>query len=230
MHPKFESLVDRLVSKMEMSQVPVPGFIIGLSGTDSLVAFMLCYRAAEKMGITNYVHGVHLYVEKRTWFDKEIIPWLDEHFIGANVKALSGMLHFSDEYRWAAIRERAKSENLWTVGTMNATEKALGKYSLASTAVSLQSLQKLWKTEILDICRAYEVPSIAIENSMIPDCMCGRDEFYADNIRLIDSLLSFGKIEFNSWDKDYPKIKKALEYIQTEKTNNGFRDRIPYTL
>lgn len=225
-HPKFEALVDRLVTKMQMSQTPVPGFIIGLSGTDSIVAYMLCYRAARKLSLAQHVIGIH-YCDKMTWIVREIMPWLWQTFpLGSNFVAEPKGGN-RDEFRWADMHVRAKESDLWTVGTMNATEKALGKYSLLSTAVSIQPLQTLYKSTILEICEAYNVPRIAIENARIPDCLCGRDDFAAENIEIIDALLRF---DGNPLQGKSDKIDKAMAYIKQCKVENGFRDRVPYTI
>jgi NH3-dependent NAD+ synthetase len=210
-----------------MSQVPVPGFIIGLSGTDSIVAYMLCFTAAKRLGIEERVTAIHYRYHTESKFEKAVLPWLYQNYSDGSQQAYPQLIDKnSDEFRWASLHEYAKEYDYWTVGTMNATEKALGKYSLLSTAVSIQPIQSLYKTTILEICEAYGVPQVAIDNSRIPDCMCGRDEFAAENIELIDKILRHESLSLY----DPEKIDKAMNYIRTEKAANGFRDRVPYVL
>lgn len=85
---KFEELATRLAKKMALSQVKVPGFLVGLSGTDSIIAFIMAYEAACAMGIPNRVMGVH-YVnqgqKKPSWFEREVIPWLQAQCVYATI-------------------------------------------------------------------------------------------------------------------------------------------------
>jgi NH3-dependent NAD+ synthetase len=226
-HPKFDALVDRLVYKMERSQTPVPGFMIGLSGTDSIVAYILCYKAAERLGISHKVYGINFVkqVPFLGWFACRILPWLHDNYSTLAVPYY--LERYNDENRWARLHEEAKKFNCWTVGTMNATEKALGKYSLLSTAVSLQPIQTLYKSTILEICEALGVPRIAIDNARIPDCLCGRDEFAAENIELIDAALRYDP---SLEDVSFERFNKVYAYINQCKSENGFRDRVPYTI
>lgn len=243
---KYESLIDRLVAKMKLSQVPVPGFIMGLSGTDSIIAFLIVYEAACRMdiGLQDYVVGVHYVndIDKPSWFEREVFPWLKERCVGAELFTAVPRGGNRDPQRWADLHLRSthivsssddtavpwdENNNYWTCGTMNATEKALGKYSLLSTAVSLQPIQSLWKSEIMSLCAHLDVPQEAIRRSRIPDCLCGRDEFAAENIELIDTILTMGRFgALSDWEPEH--VDKAIEYVRSEKQRNGFRERVPY--
>lgn len=73
---KFEGLVNRLVAKIEFSQTPVPGFMIGLSGSDSILAFLVLYEALQRRGMEDRLVGIHYKSGKPTWFENDIFPWL----------------------------------------------------------------------------------------------------------------------------------------------------------
>src|SRR5690348_4848203 len=96
----FNALVnwihDELIVKRQ-----APGFVIGLSGTDSVVAFLACAEAFKRAGKPDRVVGIH-YGEKQSeadqklaafeaddtkdaavcrtdydpWFQNSVLPWL----------------------------------------------------------------------------------------------------------------------------------------------------------
>ena len=240
---KYEKIVDRLVAKMKLSQTPVPGFIMGLSGTDSIIAFKVVYDAAKRLGLEEYVAGVHYVnnIDKLTWFERDVFPWLATECQGAEIFAAVPRGGNRDPQRYADLHLRAtnivsatddttipwdENNNYWTCGTMNATEKALGRYSLLSTAVSVQPIQSLWKSEVMALCHDLGVPQEAIRRSRLPDCLCGREEIAAENIELIDKILRFETV--TSYDSDL--VDKVMAYVKSEKQNNGFRERVPYVV
>ena len=238
---KFHALVDRLVRKMELSQTPVPGFIIGLSGTDSLVAFLIGYEACKIRGMPERMMGVH-YVNMRrrkpTWFEEGVIPWLRQRCPEATILVAEPLGGNQDQQRWAdlhlralndidngAIRSLAPGQNYWLMGSINATERLLGKYAMLATCVSLQPIQTLYKSAILKICEELGVPQIAIDNARIPDCLCGRDELAANNIELIDEILTF---RVNPEDHDPDLLNQMYQYIRDLKAQNDFKTRVPF--
>ena len=88
-----------------------PGFLIGLSGTDSLVTFLAAGKAFEKVGRPNRVLGVHfapsedfLYdhpeAETHLWFREEVIPWLKTQLPGAEVVVDTSIDWRCDGLRW----------------------------------------------------------------------------------------------------------------------------------
>jgi NH3-dependent NAD+ synthetase len=244
---KFLSSVDRLVAKMKLSKTPVPGFIIGLSGTDSLLAFALVYEAAEKMGIAHRVLGVHYTSGHRTgWFEEHIVPWLREHAPLATIIVETPLGGNFDQQRWADLHMRAlhtiehrpdrgrtdtraldPDKTYWVVGTINKTEWALGKYSALANTASIQPIRGFSKTEVIAACRLFKIPEIAIEYSRIPDCLCGRDELAAHNIELIDEILDF---TFDATEYDHELLRKMFAYIADLRRTNDFKQRVPYTL
>ncbi len=239
---KIDELAERLVWKMDHSRTPVPGFIIGLSGTDSIVAFMVAYKACQTMGIPHRLHGVHYTSDHRktpTRFQQHAIPWLHNRCPEASITMEIPMGGNYDQQRWADLHMRAlnmgvpptislpEGENFWVCGTINATEKALGTYSMLATAVSLQLIQTLWKSAIMQICEELDVPQEIMDDARIPDCWCGRDELAASNIELIDDILNH-RHTYGNYDQEL--VNTLLAYVRDTKSANAFKLRVPYII
>lgn len=210
---------DRLVDWIEnlVRECNAPGFIIGLSGTDSIVAFLACARAFARLGRPDRVLGIHFGAPwpppgktaeqidrmvslspQTAWMQRLVLPWLAAAAPGAGIEVDGSP--WSDAHRWAALHDRSlngarpteamKVEgSYWIVGTRNATERALFTYSNMSGGVSVQPLIGLWKHEILRICEHLGVPPIAIARSRQVDCDCGRFDLAANHIEEVDFIL-----------------------------------------
>lgn len=241
---RYLDRVYRLSHKIKQSQTPVPGFIMGLSGTDSVVAFLMAYDAMAIHGKAHRVCGVH-YVDQgrktESWFAKGVIPWLRERCPDATITIVSPLGGNQDPQRWADLHLRAlnhvdengwvtartQEESFWVVGTINATEKALGQYSLLASAVSVQPLMTLYKSSIIEICQDLGVPEIAIRYSRLPDCLCGRDELAAENIETIDDIIT-SRIDPTQHDPEL--LAKLFRYVRENQEDYGFKSRIPYVI
>jgi NH3-dependent NAD+ synthetase len=236
---KFDKLIDRLTAKISMSQSQVPGFILGLSGTDSAATLILLREAILKHGKYLPITAVH-YVDNvdhlsRTSLD--LTKWvrsLPSVNLGMSnppfrielvIATPPGGNH--EQYRWGDLHYRAVSgdKHLWVVNTTNATEKALGTYSIMSMSVSMAPIGSLYKSEVLRVCQEYGVPESLIEASKLPDCLCGRDEFAGSHIDLIDDML-----RYRSSDRahTHEEIQLAFDYITSKKRDNDFKTRTPY--
>lgn len=245
---RYGLLVDRLKVKMGLSQQKVPGFIVGLSGTDSILGFLLVYDAAVLMGIGDRVLGIHYASARRrkpTWFEESIVPWLRTRCPQATVLVTEPLGGNHDQQRWADLHLRALNDvvgddtgnvvvtplpegrNYWVVGCTNLTEFELGKFSALSENVSVAPLQKVWKSRVIAMCEALDVPSIAIEYSRLPDCLCGRDDLAANNIELIDAILT---LDLRVRDHDPELLDLMITYVRDLKNTNGFKHRTPYNL
>lgn len=230
---KYSNLKNRLKHKIEQSATPVSGFMLGMSGTDSILTYILLTEVSAEMGDRFSVTGIH-YVADGTIDDifiKYAIPYLNDYHDGGVIHTvtLPRGYHY-DQNMWADLHVRAVESvidhRFWVVTTRNATEKALGTYSILANSASIAPISSLYKSEILELCEKYSVPKKIIDASRIPDCICGRDEFAADNIELIDDVLR------NNLTKDYPAdmIKKAMDYIRDTKKVNDFKNRTPYNV
>lgn len=243
---KFHDRVERLISKIGASATPVPGFIVGLSGTDSIVAFLMCHEALRLHGMAHRLYGIHYVSEGRrkpSWFEEHVIPWLRDKCPEARIEVLSPLGGNHDQCRWAdlqiralneitksedgypSIRVRDFGENYWVVGTINATERFLGTYSLSADCASIQPLHTLNKSTILAICAELEVPEIARHYARQPDCFCGRDEIASQNIELIDGIIAN---DFDALTTPAPLLDTCLAYVRENVSMNGFKARIPY--
>lgn len=248
MSVKFDNAVKRLSGKMVMSATPVPGFMIGLSGTDSILTFILLCEAAKTHNMVHRICGIHYVNEQRkkpTWFEEHIIPWLRGKYPEATVLVETPLGGNHDPQRWADLHLRALNEiyvngfgetkirayeageNYWISGCTNATEKALGKFSMLADSVSIQPIQTFYKHEVIQLCEEFDVPEIAMEMSRIPDCFCGREEIAANNIELIDEIITN---RVNVFDYDAAIINEVMKYINETKKANDFKNRTPFSV
>ena len=245
---EFDVLAGRLAAKMKLSQIPVPGFIVGLSGKDSTLGFLLVYEAALRMGLAHRVLGVHYVHAKRrraSWYEEQVVPWLRERCPLATILVETPLGGNHDQTRWADLHMRALNtieisddgepvvralpdrQNFWVVGCTNLTEYELGKFSALSESVSVAPLRKIWNSKALAMCVALGVPAIVIENARLPDCLCGRDELAASNIELIDAIL---KHDVRVEDHDPVLFDQMMAYVRDLTRTNGFKKRTPYLL
>lgn len=241
---KFDSVVQWLHDDIIIAK-KAPGFIVGLSGTDSIVAFLAAYKAFEKVGRPERVMGVHFapsrdfledYPEAQahTWFSKQVIPWLKTQAPKADFVVDTSIDWRFDGLRWGMLadmsviassprRMRYSEEKYWVVGTRNRTEDVLFNYSVASTVASIQPIIRLWKSEIMDICEYLQVPKLVIDKSCEADCICGREQLRAVYGRELDALL----IDPNT--PMAPDLKNRLiNYINERVTKGSFKLHIPY--
>lgn len=245
---RLENVISRLVDKIGMSQSPVPGFIVGLSGTDSIIAFHILSsalaRAEDKYGTNNRLTGVHYVTSgKRPGaFQRLAMPWLSDRYPSTEIYATEPLGGNQDPQRWADLQLRSlntvsksqsgvtitplsEDERYWVAGTINATEHALGKHSVLANAVSMQPIRSLWKSDVMRACEYLEVPQEIIENARLPDCLCGRDEIAAQHIELIDDILRYN---FDPREHDPDLMITLMGWIADRKREGGFRQRIPY--
>jgi NH3-dependent NAD+ synthetase len=243
----FNALVEWFHDEMIIKR-NAPGFIVGLSGTDSLVSFLAASKALEKADKPIRIWGVHfapsedfLYdhpeAEAHLWFRDKVIPWLSEKAPHANIMVNTSIDWRHDGLRWGALmdmsvvqanpnsrRMRLPEDQYWVVGTRNRTENALLNYSNASMAVSLQPIIHLWKSEILQIAEHLGVPKIAVDKSCETDCICGREALAANHIREVDMLLENRNAEVPA-----DLRSRLLKYIDAQIAKNSFKKKIPYT-
>jgi NH3-dependent NAD+ synthetase len=251
----FNTLVQWFHKEMILKQ-GAPGFLVGLSGTDSIVAFMAAYKAFEEAGHPERVLGIHfapsedfLYdhpeADVHLWFSKEVVPWLHQEAKGAKVIVDTSIDWRCDGQRWGALMDlsivsterqrqmRLPEEQYWVVGTRNRSEDTLLNYSNASTAASLQPLIHLWKSEILKISEYLGAPKIALAKSCETDCICGRLRLPSQHIREVDMLLMArgGELSWEYVEKNIPlDLQKQLTgFIRDQIAKTSFKKNIPYS-
>jgi len=242
---RIDSVVERLAHKIRMSQTPIPGFILGLSGTDSIIAFEILARAIDAAESSASLCGIH-YVDpsKRIGtFRRIALPWLIARHPDAIIDVETPLGGNQDPQRWADLMLRSvnivstdsdgktniepRFEGLGyrVAGTINATEHELGKHSILANAVSIQPIRSLWKSDVLAACEEIGVPNIILEYARLPDCLCGRDEIAAGHIELIDDILRH-RIDVKAHDPEL--LMTLMQWISDQKRDGGFRKRIPY--
>lgn len=239
----FDAVVQWIHDKAILERAP--GLILGISGTDSILTYLACAKAFERLGKPGRVLGVHFSGgpdAKMSWVMEEIFPWLKTQAPLAGLEIDSDVGGNDDQIRWGRLFSRAvkdtdakdslASNYYFTVGTRNATEEHLGTYSQLSGAVSMMPIVDLFKSEVLDICDWLGVPKIAMQKSCEVDCACGRFQVAADYLREVDlwvmqrkGLLSRSYIEQHMT----PDVRNTvMEYVIEEESRNRFRKRTPY--
>ncbi len=232
-----------------------PGFLVGLSGTDSIVAFCAAAEALKKLGKLDRLLGVHfapsedfLYdhpeADVHLWFNETVVPWLRDKYPEAKIVVDTSIDWRQDGLRWGMLMDmsvvrndkvrtmRLADEQYWVVGTRNRTEERLANYSNASTVVSVQPLIHLWKSEILELSNHLGVPQVAVTKSCETDCICGRMRLAANHIREIDLLLmvQVGELQYK-YVEDTIGVELARQlnaFIFAEISKNAFKKDIPY--
>ncbi|MDF3022669.1 MAG: CcrColossus [Alphaproteobacteria bacterium] len=250
----------RLVSWIKNRAVKdkMPGIIVGVSGTDSLVVFLAAYAAFKELGkpqavmAVNFAHPGSLQKsaegtiactagDGKDWFARQIMPWLRQVAPDASY-VLDDTIEFSDDNkRWGNIFSRAISDTALNhgmlgnyrlvAGTRNRTEAVLGTYTLLSRNPSLQPIEHLYKTQILAICEYLDVPQIAVRKSREVDCDCGRFEVQANHLDALDHYIMAqqGDLDPAFLETIDPDTLAAVRnFYIEERENNAFREKIPY--
>lgn len=257
---EFESLVEWCGCLID--QKNAPGFVVGISGTDSILAFLICAEAFRRRGRSDRVIGVHFgrdfpdpditperlakilgITPSYRWVAREVFPWLRRVAPGAQLMVDTQGVDLDDHARWAklfaiSLAGASKTEmldgtqNYWVVGTRNATEEVLGTYSNLSMAASLQPIIRLWKSDVLRICRLLGVPEVAVSQSRQVDCDCGRFDLAANHIEEVDVLLRRRTGRALASDADV-QLAAELEgrlnaFIDEQVAASDFKRQIPY--
>jgi NH3-dependent NAD+ synthetase len=240
----FEALVDWIYQDVIIRR-NAPGLVVGVKGTDSILVFLAAARAFERAGRPERAAAIHFGdPNSPDWFQNEVLPWLREEVPHSTILVDNSIDPRRDGLRWGALLDwsvledvqtghlRKPEDRFWVLGTRNATEDALGTFSNASTAVSLQPIIHLWKSEVLTLCRALNVPKIALQKSCEEDCICGRDQIAALNIPEIDALLMArqGKLDTRYVEATIPHdLHIELEvFIERKIQSSAFKKEIPY--
>jgi NH3-dependent NAD+ synthetase len=210
----FESIVAWVEDTVKRECAP--GLIMGISGTDSILTFLACASAFEKMGKPERVVGVNFQHESKNtfvasdkpfscirdefnWVTHDVFPWLKLRAPYAILEIDDTIKHSDDNMRWGCLFSRALNHNdphtgltnrhFFPVGTRNATEQALGTYTQLSSSVSMLPIIGLYKSEVIEVCEYLSVPAIAIQKSKVVDCDCGRFDVQANHMRDLDLFI-----------------------------------------
>lgn len=251
----FTKIVDWIYNEIVTWQ-RAPGLITGLSGTDSIVAFLAAADAFARISKQHRVWGVHfapsedfLYehpeAEAHEWFRNVVVPWLRKRAPGAKIEVDTSIDWRQDGLRWGALGEmgavsyqpkrrmREHDDRYWLMGTRNLTEEKLFTYSNASRACSIQPLVHLWKSEVLQVARHLGVPQIALDKSCDVDCICGRERLAAHHIREIDLILMAraGELSWQYVTENIPAdVGVQLDaYIDKQIQRSDYKRFIPCT-
>lgn len=228
----------RIVSKEK-----APGIIMGLSGTDSILTFVICFEIFKRLGKPHRVMGVH-YGPLNSQFVTMALAWLADRTPGTQI-IVEPVIHHRDGFRWGNLHDRAlgnihiderwkPEDRYWVSGTRNATEDALGLYSNISSAVSIQPIINLWKSEVLRLCQYLKVPTSVISKSYYTDCSCGNvdHDLIAMYPELVDAIIiyRYTRQRTSGLYKTYGKgnVVDMVKIIERQCKRNSFKDRIPH--
>jgi NH3-dependent NAD+ synthetase len=225
--------------------------VIGVSGTDSAVASLMCHRAIQIARIDCRLHLVHFGApyppEGRSeegvarilqtspsyrWVPRVLMPWLAERLPEAVVETRAAPAPEDDYSRWSELFRISKLNDGWVAAPINATEDYLGNYSNFAKAASIWPIANLSKSDVLDICHATGVPLIAIENARQADCDCGRDDLAAAHIVDIDLIIGYARDILRSGDLraviDAKVLPSLARYVRDCLADQGFKAETPY--
>jgi len=166
--------VDAIVDWLAAEIKTAPGLVVSLSGTDSMLTFVLCAMALEKLGRDPHqdLIGIHFRTER----DEDNWPptgWLSKYGCVQVWQQPKYEDQAADIKRWERIQSFAiENGRPWIVGSRNATEAAIGDFSIASNCCSLFPIVGLYKTEVLNICHLLGLPLVEINRSLNPDPDC----------------------------------------------------------
>lgn len=252
----FESISDWIAKTAKRNYAP--GVIIGISGTDSLLTFLACANAFNKLGKPDRVLGLNFEHTSKNeqdasgkiqcvsgefnWVAESIYPWLKESAPLASLE-IDRTIEFSDDnLRWGNLFSRAirdvpfggemTNQYYFPVGSRNATEQYLGSYTQISKAVSMMPIIDLFKSEVIEICEYLGVPQIAIDKSREIDCDCGRFDIPAFHMQELDWVIMAKKGTLSELFLDGNIEPQLLQDIRSfemeERALNAFRDKTPY--
>lgn len=251
----FQKLVDWIHDEIIVKR-KAPGLVVGISGTDSIVAFLAVAEAYERLGKPNRAAAIHYgealpalvnspELEGKFWFQRQVLPWLKQRAPQAQIFVDTSIDSSRDGLRWGALLDwsvlgdskhgimQAPNDQHWVVGTRNASEDALFAYSNASNMASVQPLLHLWKSEILTIAKELGLPQKTLDHSCQPDCACGRMDLWAYHIPEVDHLLMAraGILNPQHVEDSMPaSLYKSLNaFIDTQIASSQFKTQIPYS-
>lgn len=240
---KEDSLIKIEALAQEVSEIFVQhsayGGIVGLSGTDSLLTFIICAEGFKKIGKLDHLVGVH-YGEQDSIFAKVGIPFLQKRYPEA---ALGTLPSKTDGAIWGDLIDQATmqfpsdfrpvEERLWVIGTKNRTEEILGTYSNSTKLASIEPIITLWKSEVLEICKALVVPDRIINLSYIADCACGNPDMdmivgnpYHIDVILKKKVGELARDYDGGWDQVWEK--ELAQAVDRQIEAAAFKSQIPH--
>ena len=214
-----------------------PGLVVSLSGTDSLLTYLLCAKAMEIAGRPkDALVGIHFRIEG----EKSMFSSAQVEAIRASADPVGKFQVIdlpknpdleADIYRWARMQTLALASRSWIVGTRNRTEQELGIYSVASTVAVMQPIIGLYKTEVYELCRYLGVSQDLVIIGQEEECNCkgdGRRVNFSRESDAVDPLLMARSGEI-SCSVEQSASQRVVDSVRTTLQTYGFKKVIPYT-
>ncbi|MBI2573164.1 hypothetical protein HYV86_04865 [Candidatus Woesearchaeota archaeon] len=218
----FESLATWVVQTAQDSS----GLVVGLSGTDSGLTYLICSRAAQIAGKEKgWVQGIH-YGEQFAFAD-----WFRQYGAVEVIDLPKNTVLDEDTYRWAAIGSYGIQHNLWVVGSRTRTEQTLGDYSNASRIAVMQPVVGLWKSEVMDLVEKLEMPKNLVAAGWLgdPRCTCHRPGLMG-RLNAVETVLAAraGEIDLEGREREgwYVDAVNFIDNIFVP--GKEFKAKIPY--
>ncbi len=213
----------RLVQWTAEAIVPARALVIGLSGTDSALAFVVCHMALRASGRDpSCLVGIHFgqaYLFE-DWF---------RQFGPVEVTPLPESPLDDDVHRWAFLQSYGLKNDAWVVGSRNRLEDAIGDFSNASMVAALQPIMPLWKSEVLALCEKLDMPRSLIGDSCLGDmaCACHRPGLMG-RLEQCEYVLHQREAWGSMHPTDNPVLQDAIEFIDRFIPDRDYKRRIPY--
>lgn len=227
------SSFDLLVNETAKILKDVPRCVMGVSGVDSFVVFMVCARAYALLGRPGSIAGVHFYDEEIAILSE--LEWLEKE-AQAPVFTKADYAPWQDGHRWGALldyatytedgRYRRGDDACWVVGSRNKTERMLGSYSNGSRLASFEPLYHVWRSEVHMIAKELRMPKSLLLRSCVAHCGCGDPtaDILALDVIGVDTALQ--QIEVHGFCGDSPVARAVMK----QRSAGVFKAELPVKL
>ena len=211
---KLVHWISKNAAKARELLIPISG------GSDSALCFALCAMAYPEKTVGIFI-GPSENLRNRQWFESraKVIYETIDHPLSENPEIA----------RWAKFLTVSNARGAWLVGSRNHTEELTGFYSLVSDLAKFRPLSKVWKSEVMELCKLIGVPSEITASSRRADPDCGRPAELAEiPLEMIDTYLRVQEGELPQ-EKLSAMSTAQREYLSHMVAENHFKRFLPTT-
>jgi hypothetical protein len=221
----YSKAYDELVQWTAQATREAPGLVLGVSGTDSGLAYRICTDAWKVAGKDPAaVVGIHYGTTHRKW------DWFKQYGTFA-IRRPSKKNHIEEDvYRWAGLQTYAVKNRHWLVGTRNKTEQLTGDYSNASQVAVIQPIVALWKSEVFELCKRISMPQEIIDSGWMGDpfCTCHRPGLLG-RLEDCETALAYRAGERALFVHEMKAYEEAAAFLDMNfLPGKEFKSKIPY--
>ncbi|MDZ4833767.1 MAG: hypothetical protein SGJ27_08300 [Candidatus Melainabacteria bacterium] len=213
----MDSRLILLTDWIRTSAANANGLLVPVSGgSDSALVFHLLNLVYPEKTVGVFI-GQEL--RARDWFCQTgTVRFLDQ---------LPATTEHSEVERNARFQCLSLSDNRWLVGTRNRTENVFGTFSLASRVATYLPILGVWKTDVMELCKAVGVPDEVTASSRRADPNCGRPAQLAEiPLEGVDVFLKVrtGMLNESALSDLTPA---QIQYLDDAYAANRFRTLLP---